>query len=96
MMLPERDHIETDLVGQLDLIKQIAKPEALIDARTGGSVGHRITKVVEANLHDDDNATRPTDSPITQRRAILGRGPKCPPTFRIVKPPLARPVAASA
>ena len=72
-MLAERDHIETNLVGQLDLIEQIADSEALVDASAGGGIGHRITKVVEANLHDDDNATRPTDSPITQLRTFWAR-----------------------
>jgi len=51
MMLAHAEDVQTDLIGQLDLLEQIAQPLGGAHGQTGSRVWGRFSKGVDADLH---------------------------------------------
>jgi hypothetical protein len=53
VMLADAEHFEADLIGELDLVHQIAEPLRRRQRLSGGRVRRVLDKRVDADLHGD-------------------------------------------
>ena len=51
MVLANAEHIEANLIGQLDLLDEVVKALSRADALTGAGVGRHLGESINANLH---------------------------------------------
>jgi hypothetical protein len=51
VMLAHAEHVETHLIGQLDLLHEVAEPLRVVDHLTGHGVGRALRERVDADLH---------------------------------------------
>ena len=51
VVLADAEHIEADLVGQLDLFDQVAQPLRRVDGLPGRRIGRGFRECVDADFH---------------------------------------------